>query len=224
MGERVNSKADQVYDELKEAILAGELEPGEADRQDRRCANGSACRGFRSRRRSAGSRSSSLVRDRAAARLVRRANLGRRRARAAVHPPRARRRNRRRGGATLAARGARGAGGESRARAQGGGSGRPGDVSMRSTSASSGADDASRPASQRRDSRRRARASGAGAAHADAAAGPHSARRSPSTRRSSPRSLRATSSRRASRWTRHLTETTGQFEAFARERPELISA
>ena len=29
MGERVNSKADQVYDELKEAILAGRVEPGE---------------------------------------------------------------------------------------------------------------------------------------------------------------------------------------------------
>jgi DNA-binding GntR family transcriptional regulator len=29
MGERVNSKADQVYDELKEAILEGRLEPGE---------------------------------------------------------------------------------------------------------------------------------------------------------------------------------------------------
>jgi DNA-binding GntR family transcriptional regulator len=29
MGERVNSKADQVYDELKEAILAGKVEPGE---------------------------------------------------------------------------------------------------------------------------------------------------------------------------------------------------
>ena len=28
MGERVNSKADQVYDELKEAILAGRVEPG----------------------------------------------------------------------------------------------------------------------------------------------------------------------------------------------------
>jgi DNA-binding GntR family transcriptional regulator len=28
MGERVNSKADQVYDELKEAILAGKVEPG----------------------------------------------------------------------------------------------------------------------------------------------------------------------------------------------------
>ena len=28
MGERVNSKADQVYDELKEAILAGALDPG----------------------------------------------------------------------------------------------------------------------------------------------------------------------------------------------------
>ena len=30
MGERVNSKADQVYGELKEAILAGRLEPGES--------------------------------------------------------------------------------------------------------------------------------------------------------------------------------------------------
>jgi GntR family transcriptional regulator, rspAB operon transcriptional repressor len=29
MGERVNTKADQVYDELKEAILAGKVEPGE---------------------------------------------------------------------------------------------------------------------------------------------------------------------------------------------------
>ena len=29
MGERVNSKADQVYGELKESILAGEFEPGE---------------------------------------------------------------------------------------------------------------------------------------------------------------------------------------------------
>jgi DNA-binding GntR family transcriptional regulator len=30
MGERVNSKADQVYGELKESILAGKLEPGES--------------------------------------------------------------------------------------------------------------------------------------------------------------------------------------------------
>jgi len=30
MGERVNSKAEQVYGELKEAILAGRLEPGES--------------------------------------------------------------------------------------------------------------------------------------------------------------------------------------------------
>ena len=30
MGERVNSKADQVYDAVKEAILSGELEPGQA--------------------------------------------------------------------------------------------------------------------------------------------------------------------------------------------------
>ena len=30
MGEHVNSKADQVYDELKESILAGRLEPGES--------------------------------------------------------------------------------------------------------------------------------------------------------------------------------------------------
>lgn len=30
MGERVNSKADQVYGDLKEAILAGRLEPGES--------------------------------------------------------------------------------------------------------------------------------------------------------------------------------------------------
>jgi GntR family transcriptional regulator, rspAB operon transcriptional repressor len=29
MGERVNSKADQVYDELRESILAGRVEPGE---------------------------------------------------------------------------------------------------------------------------------------------------------------------------------------------------
>ena len=89
MGERANSKADQVYDELKEAILSGRLEPGALIDKSALCEQLGVSRfpglggGEPARLRAAG-------RCRAAARLVRGANLGRRRARADVHPPGAR--------------------------------------------------------------------------------------------------------------------------------------
>ena len=40
MGERANSKAEQVYDAVKEAILSGELEPGDSRSTSWRCARG----------------------------------------------------------------------------------------------------------------------------------------------------------------------------------------
>ncbi len=58
MAGRANSKAEQVYGAVKEAILSGDSRARRAHRQDSRSANGSACRAFPYPRRSAGSLSS----------------------------------------------------------------------------------------------------------------------------------------------------------------------
>ena len=58
MGERANSKAEQVYGAVKEAILSGALEPGEPIDKLALCDRLGVSRDFPFRPRSAGWRSS----------------------------------------------------------------------------------------------------------------------------------------------------------------------
>ena len=223
MGERANSKADQVYGELKEAILTGTLEPGAPIDKLALCDRLGVSR-FPVSAAISRLAFERLVRDGAAARLVRRAHLGRRRARAAVHSPRARRRNRRRSGAPLDALG-REALAENLARERrSGGGGRPEPVLR-----------ARRRFHQALTThlglRRSAEILDGLRAHlervapsADDCRRAASRRLSPSTRRSSRRSKRATPSAPARRWSVIWPSTTEAFESFARERPELFSA
>ena len=223
MGERVNSKADQVYGELKEAILSGALEPGELIDKSALCERLGVSRFPVSAAVSRlafehlvviepqhGSFVARISADDVRERLfIRRALEGEIAAEAARRMPRE-------GLEALEDNLAR----ERKAVEAGDrASFYALDVGFHQALT-----DASRPASQRRDSRRRARASGAGAAHADVAAGPHSpnARRARGDRRGDRSGRRRVGARRDGHDI--SARRPGSSRSFARERPELISA
>ena len=224
MGERANSKAEQVYGAVKEAILSGDPRARRADRQAGavRAARRVALSRFGgdqpARVRAAGAR-------RAAARLVRRAHFGARTCASGCSSAarsKARSPPRRRGGS---GGGHDGAGTKICARRQ-----RPREAGDRARfyaldvafhailTSNLGLDRCGEIA------RRRARASRAGAPPADDAAGPHAGDDRRARARSSKGSPAGDPARARAAMEAHMAAMTALFEEFSRARPELFTA